>query len=69
MLEAEDSALPLRVYDLEKLVREQQDEITFLKSTVADLQRRLNLVDGCRGEYATLVDGLMEVNNGYSYYQ
>ena len=50
MLEAEDSALPLRVYDLEKLVRDQQDEITFLKSTVADLQRRLNLVDGSRGQ-------------------
>ncbi|XP_043215511.1 echinoderm microtubule-associated protein-like 2 isoform X9 [Amphibalanus amphitrite] len=48
MLEAEESALPLRVYDLEKLVRDQQDEITFLKSTVADLQRRLNLVDGSR---------------------
>ncbi|XP_037083879.1 echinoderm microtubule-associated protein-like 2 isoform X2 [Pollicipes pollicipes] len=48
MLEAEGAALPLRVFDLEKLVRDQQDEITFLKSTVADLQRRLNVVDGAR---------------------
>ncbi|XP_037072676.1 echinoderm microtubule-associated protein-like 2 isoform X2 [Pollicipes pollicipes] len=49
MLEHETSSLPVRVHDLEKLVREQQDEIAFLKSTVSDLQLRLSQVEGHRG--------------------
>ena len=36
--------------DLERLVREQDTQITLLKGTVADLQRRLGQVEGHRGQ-------------------
>ncbi|XP_043200926.1 echinoderm microtubule-associated protein-like 2 isoform X1 [Amphibalanus amphitrite] len=47
-LGADVSGLPLRVLDLERLVREQDAEIAVLKSTVTDLQRRLGQVEGLR---------------------
>lgn len=46
MLESEKSSLAGRVHDLERRVLTQQDEIVCLRSTLADVLRRLNLVEG-----------------------
>lgn len=46
MLESENSSLAGRVHDLERRVCIQQDEIVCLRSTLADVLRRLNLMEG-----------------------
>lgn len=46
MLESENSSLAGRVHDLERRVLTQQDEIVCLRSTLADVLRRLNLIEG-----------------------
>lgn len=46
MLESEKSSLAGRVHDLERRVLTQQDEIVCLRSTLADVLRRLNLLEG-----------------------
>jgi hypothetical protein len=59
MLESEKTSLVGRVQDLERRVMEQQDEIVYLKSTLSDVLRRLNLLDGGGGfERAGSVSGL-----------
>ncbi|XP_058462136.1 echinoderm microtubule-associated protein-like 2 isoform X1 [Malaya genurostris] len=45
MLETEKASLVERVNDLERIVLEQKDEIVCLKSTLADVLRRLNTID------------------------
>lgn len=46
MLESEKSSLAGRVHDLEKKVLTQQDEIMCLRSTLADVLRRVNQLEG-----------------------
>ena len=46
MLESEKSSLAGRVHDLERRVLTQQDEIVCLRSTLADVLRRVNLIEG-----------------------
>lgn len=46
MLESEKSSLAGRVHDLERRVLSQHDEIVCLRSTLADVLRRLNLIEG-----------------------
>lgn len=46
MLESEKSSLFGRVHDLERRVLAQQDEIVCLRSTLADVLRRLNIMEG-----------------------
>lgn len=48
MIETENESLRERVGDLEKKVLEQGDEIVCLRSTLADVLRRLNQLEGCR---------------------
>lgn len=48
MIETENESLRERVCDLEKKVLEQGDEIVCLRSTLADVLRRLNQLEGCR---------------------
>lgn len=45
MLESEKSSFAGRVHDLERRVITQQDEIVCLRSTLADVLRRLNLIE------------------------
>lgn len=45
MLESEKSGLAGRVHDLERRVITQQDEIVCLRSTLADVLRRLNMFE------------------------
>jgi microtubule-associated protein-like 1/2 len=45
MMETENESLQERVADLEKKVLEQGDEIVCLRSTLADVLRRLNQFD------------------------
>lgn len=45
MLETEKASLVERVNDLERIVLEQKDEIVCLKSTLADVLRRLSTID------------------------
>ncbi|EAT44526.1 AAEL004109-PA [Aedes aegypti] len=45
MLETEKAGLVERVNDLERIVLEQKDEIVCLKSTLADVLRRLSTID------------------------
>jgi microtubule-associated protein-like 1/2 len=45
MMETENESLRERVADLEKKVLEQGDEIVCLRSTLADVLRRLNQFD------------------------
>jgi hypothetical protein len=45
MLESENASMAERLYDLERQVLEQQEEITSLKSTLAEVLRRLNILD------------------------
>lgn len=54
MLESEKSSLADRVHDLERRVLTQQDEIVCLRSTLADVLRRLNLIEGDRGSSNSL---------------
>lgn len=46
MLESEKSSLFGRVHDLERRVLTQHDEIVCLRSTLADVLRRLNMIEG-----------------------
>lgn len=48
MLETENSTLAGRIQDLERKVLDQGDEIMCLRATLADVLRRLNLVEGLR---------------------
>lgn len=48
MIETENESMRERVCDLEKKVLEQGDEIVCLRSTLADVLRRLNQVEGSR---------------------
>lgn len=50
MLESEKSSLAGRVHDLERRVITQQDEIVCLRSTLADVLRRVNLLEGMGNE-------------------
>lgn len=50
MLESEKSSLAGRVHDLERRVLTQQDEIVCLRSTLADVLRRVNLFEGIGSE-------------------
>lgn len=45
MLESEKCSLAGRVHDLERRVLTQQDEIVCLRSTLADVLRRLNMFE------------------------
>lgn len=45
MLESENASMAERLYDLERQVLEQQEEILSLKSTLAEVLRRLNNLD------------------------
>jgi hypothetical protein len=45
MLESENSSMAERLYDLERQVLEQQEEILSLKSTLSEVLRRLNNLD------------------------
>lgn len=45
MLESENASMGERLYDLERQVLEQQEEILSLKSTLAEVLRRLNSLD------------------------
>ncbi len=45
MLESENASMAERLYDLERQVLEQQEEISSLKSTLAEVLRRLNILD------------------------
>lgn len=52
MMETENESLQERVADLEKKVLEQGDEIVCLRSTLADVLRRLNQLDSrSSGDY------------------
>ncbi|XP_069949753.1 uncharacterized protein [Cherax quadricarinatus] len=46
MIENENHSLRDRVADLEKKVHEQTDELMCLRSTLADVLRRLNTIEG-----------------------
>lgn len=48
MIETENESVRERVSDLEKKVLEQGDEIVCLRSTLADVLRRLNQLEGTR---------------------
>lgn len=48
MIETENESIRERVSDLEKKVLEQGDEIVCLRSTLADVLRRLNQLEGSR---------------------
>nr|XP_027215878.1 echinoderm microtubule-associated protein-like 2 isoform X6 [Penaeus vannamei] len=48
MIENENQSLRDRVADLEKKVHEQTDEIMCLRSTLADVLRRINTIEGAR---------------------
>lgn len=50
MIENENQSLRDRVADLEKKVHEQTDEIMCLRSTLADVLRRINTIEGARGK-------------------
>ncbi|XP_071540935.1 echinoderm microtubule-associated protein-like 2 isoform X3 [Panulirus ornatus] len=68
MIENENHSLRDRVADLEKKVHEQTDEIMCLRSTLADVLRRLNTVEGASrvsvsqsgGRATPLKDGLRQ---------
>lgn len=45
MLESENASMAERLYDLERQVLEQQEDILSLKSTLAEVLRRLNSLD------------------------
>ncbi|XP_039294135.1 echinoderm microtubule-associated protein-like 2 [Nilaparvata lugens] len=53
MIETENESVRERVADLEKKVLEQGDEIVCLRSTLADVLRRLSLVEGARSVTVT----------------
>lgn len=68
MLETENSGIAGRVQDLERKVLEQGDELVCLRATLADVLRRLNLLEGLRQNGTTL--GVLTapstpVRNGY----
>lgn len=54
MLESEKSSLVGRVHDLERRVLTQQDEIVCLRSTLADVLRRVNQLEGMGSDRPTL---------------
>ncbi|XP_053671699.1 echinoderm microtubule-associated protein-like 2 [Anopheles nili] len=75
MLETEKAGLVERVYDLERQVLEQKDEIVCLKSTLADVLRRLATIDNSyenstsgsgRGGIGTTAAGLGGTAGGHA---
>lgn len=72
MLETENSTLAGRVQDLERKVLEQGDELVCLRATLADVLRRLNLVEGLRQNgppQGNLTAPSTPVRNGYGVIQ
>lgn len=63
MLETEKASLVERVNDLERIVLEQKDEIVCLKSTLADVLRRLSTLDN---SYDSGIKSAMENNSSNS---
>ncbi|XP_054261593.1 echinoderm microtubule-associated protein-like 2 isoform X3 [Macrosteles quadrilineatus] len=57
MIETENESIRERVSDLEKKVLEQGDEIVCLRSTLADVLRRLNQLEGSRPVTTPLKNG------------
>lgn len=53
MLESENASMAERLYDLERQVLEQQEEISSLKSTLAEVLRRLNILDSNSSRIST----------------
>lgn len=73
MLETESTTLAARLQDLERKVIEQGDEIVCLRATLADVLRRLNLVESLRqsnqpqqlGTQGALTAPNTPIRNGY----
>lgn len=59
MIETENESIRERVSDLEKKVLEQGDEIVCLRSTLADVLRRLNQLEGSRPVTTPLKNGAL----------
>ena len=66
MLESEKSSLAGRVHDLERRVLTQQDEIVCLRSTLADVLRRLNLFEGNIERGGHQNNSTLNIHNGRS---
>uniref|UniRef100_A0A1B6EW60 Uncharacterized protein n=1 Tax=Cuerna arida TaxID=1464854 RepID=A0A1B6EW60_9HEMI len=60
MIETENESIRERVSDLEKKVLEQGDEIVCLRSTLADVLRRLNQLEGSRPVTTPLKNGSLK---------
>lgn len=65
MLESEKSSLFGRVHDLERRVLAQQDEIVCLRSTLADVLRRLNIMEG-NIERGAISNNIINIQGGRS---
>lgn len=65
MLESEKSSLVGRVNDLERRVLTQQDEIVCLRSTLADVLRRLNSIEG-NIERGAITSSSLSIHGGRS---
>lgn len=65
MLESEKSSLFGRVHDLERRVLTQQDEIVCLRSTLADVLRRLNSIEG-NIERGAITNNSLNIQGGRS---
>lgn len=65
MLESEKSSLFGRVHDLERRVLTQQDEIVCLRSTLADVLRRLNSIEG-NIERGAITNSSLNIQGGRS---
>ena len=52
MMESENETLRERVATLEKKIFDQNDEIVCLRSTLADVLRRLNQIEAFRGNFS-----------------
>lgn len=67
MLATERGSMAGRVSDLERKVLEQGDELVCLRATLADVLRRLNLLEGLRVHHnGTSTAPSTPVRNGYS---
>lgn len=69
MIETENESIRERVTDLEKKVLEQNDEIVCLRSTLADVLRRLSQLEGSRSlSTPPAKNGFCRSNFLYYYY-
>lgn len=67
MLATERGGMAGRVHDLERKVLEQGDELVCLRATLADVLRRLNLLEGLRVHHnGTSTAPGTPVRNGYN---